>query len=245
MRTEIRNGWLTTPLGRRCLATEQRLVRRTLERMFGEQFLQIGIWGSGDSFLSYARTQRSASLDWREDAAADVRSHSDRLGVANDSVDVVLLPHTLELVPSPHALLREVDRILRADGYLVILSFRPSGPWGLRHLLARQGYPPGHRHLIREGRMRDWLKLLSFDVGARVRYCHTLPFEQIRRFGSLPKESWVGRWLPGLSGGYLVSAQKRVHPVTPIRLPWRQRQLKVVGGLVEPTTRASQRRRAP
>ncbi len=44
------------------------------------------------------------------------------------------------------------------------------------------------------------LELLSFDVGTRVRYCHTLPFEQIRRFGTLPKESWAGRWLPGLGG---------------------------------------------
>ncbi len=211
--------------------------------MFGEQFLQIGIWGGDESFRGYARTQRTASLDWRVDAGADLRSHTDRLSVASDSVDVVLLPHTLELISSPHALLREVDRVLRADGYLVVLSFRPSGTWGLRNLLARQGYPPGHQRLIREGRLRDWLELLSFDIGTRVRYCHTLPFEQIRRFGSLPKESWAGRWLPGLSGGYLLSAQKRVHPLTPIRRPWR-RQLKVVGGLVEPTTRVSARRRA-
>ncbi len=37
--------WLATPLGRRCLANEQRLIRGALERVFGEQFLQIGAWG--------------------------------------------------------------------------------------------------------------------------------------------------------------------------------------------------------
>lgn len=239
---EIPTRWLSTPLGRRCLATEQRLVRRTLERMFGEQCLQIGIWGSTDSFLPYARTQRAASLEWRDGLTASVRSRTDRLAVASDSVDVVLLPHTLELIPSPHALLREVDRVLRADGYLVVLSFQPSGPWGLRHLLSRRGYPPGHQRLIREGRLRDWLELLSFEIGTRERYCHALPLEQIRRFGTLPKERWASRWLPGLGGGYLLSAQKRVHPLTPIRRPWAQRHLKVVGGLVEPTARAPQRR---
>ncbi len=243
-RAATRTGWLTTPLGRRCLATEQRLVRQTLERMFGEQCLQIGLWGHAESFLPYARTQRSALLEWRAELAADVRCDTDRLAVASDSVDVVLLPHTLELIPSPHALLREVDRILRADGHLVVLSFRPSGPWGLRHLLSRRGYPPGHQRLVREGRLRDWLELLSFEIGARVRYCHTLPLERIRKFGTSAQESWAGRWLPGLDGAYLLSAQKRVHPLTPIRRPWRRRHLKVVGGLVEPTTRVAQRRQS-
>ncbi len=219
-------------------------MRRTLERMFGEQCLQIGLWGSAESFLPYARTQRSALVEWRDELTADVRCEPDRLAVVSDSVDVVLLPHTLELIPSPHALLREVDRILRADGHLVVLSFRPSGPWGLRHLLSRRGYPPGHQRLIREGRLRDWLELLSFDVRTRERYCHALPLEQIKRFGTLPQERWAGRWLPGLGGAYLLSAQKRVHPLTPIRKPWRRPHLKVVGGLVEPTTRAAQRRQS-
>ncbi|MDH3508951.1 MAG: hypothetical protein OEQ25_17565, partial [Gammaproteobacteria bacterium] len=43
------NAWFDTPLGRRCLAAEQRLVRRTLETVFGEQLLQIGAWGPADS----------------------------------------------------------------------------------------------------------------------------------------------------------------------------------------------------
>jgi SAM-dependent methyltransferase len=234
--------WLATTLGRRCLATEQRIVRRAMEQMFGEQMLQIGIWGGTDTFLPDARTQRAASLEWRGAVAADLLSHTDRLAVTSDSVDVVLLPHTLELIPSPHALLREVDRVLRANGYLVVLSFRPNGVWGLRHLLSRGGYPPGHQRLIREGRLRGWLELLSFEIGPRQGYCHTLPFERSRKFGMLPEGSEVVPWFPGFSEGYLLCAQKQVHPLTPIRRPWRQRHLKVVGGLVEPTTHVSQRR---
>ncbi|MFL2545900.1 MAG: class I SAM-dependent methyltransferase [Candidatus Rariloculaceae bacterium] len=239
---QLPNDWLSTALGRRCLDNEQRLVQRALEQMFGEQLLQIGSWGGVDSFLPFARTQRAACLDWRGTADVDVLSHTDRLAVASDSVDVVLLPHTLELIPSPHALLREVDRILRADGYIVALSFSPNGAWGLRHLLSRNGYPQLNQRLIREGRLRDWLELLNFEVGSRQRYLNTLPFEKLRRFGTLPEESWLTRWCPGLSGGYLLCAQKRVQPLTPIRRPWQRRHLKVVGGLVEPTTRVSQRR---
>jgi SAM-dependent methyltransferase len=230
--------WLATPLGRRCLANEQRLTRQALERVFGEQCLQIGGWGAHNSFLRFARTQRRALLDWRPGAAADIISNPEQLAVATDSVDVVLLPHTLERTPSPHALLREVDRVLRPDGHLVVLSFAPGGFWGLRHLLSSGGYPEGRERLIREGRLRDWLELLSFDVPAATRYCHTLPIERFSQLRVLPREEWAQRWLPFFSGGYLLRAQKRVQPLTPVRLWRRQPRLRVVGSLVEPTTRA-------
>ena len=232
------DGWLDTPLGRRCLLAEQALVSAALEQVFGEQFLQIGLWGGEDSFARYARAQRTTLVDWRPGIAAQMLSDTHALAVATGSVDAVLLPHTLELVPSPHALLREVDRILRADGRVVVLSFNPNGLWGLRQVLSSRGYPPGHRRPILESRLRDWLKLLSFDVDNRERYCHTLPLETARRFAAFPREDWANRWMPMLGGGYLLSAQKRVHPMTPIRPRWRRRRLNVVGGLVEPTTRS-------
>ena len=240
----LTTGWLTTTLGKYCLATEQRIVKLAMERMFGEQMLQIGIWGGADTFLPDARTQRAAVLEWRGAVAADFVSHTDKLAVASDSVDVVLLPHTLELIPSPHALLREVDRVLLPNGYLVILSFTPNGVWGLRHLLSRYGYPPGHQRLIREGRLRDWLELLSFEIGASRRYCHMLPFERSRRLRGVTEESRGALGLLGLSGGYLFCAQKRVNPLTPIRRSWQHHHLKVAGGLAEPTIRVSQRRQS-
>jgi len=231
--------WLSTPLGRRCLAFEQRLMRSALERIFGEYCLQIGLWGERRSFLRYARTHRSVLLDWRAGAGADIVSDSERLAIASDSIDLVLLPHTLELTESPHSLLREVDRVLRADGHVVAFGFSPSGLWGVRHLLARAGYPPGHQRMIREGRLRDWLELLSFDVRPAAHYLYTLPLERFRRASPVLREEWA-RWLPLLAGGYLLSAQKRVRPLTPLRSVWRRRRLKVVGGLIEPTARTSE-----
>jgi SAM-dependent methyltransferase len=236
-------GWLSTPLGRSCIAAEQRLVRRVLEHVFGEQFLQIGLWGSQNTFLRYTRTQRATLIDWRPGTGAQLRCDPHAIAIATDSVDAVLLPHTLELAPSPHALLREVDRVLRADGHIVVLSFKSSGFWGLRHLLCADGYPPGHQRLILETRLRDWLQLLSFEIDEHKRYCHTLPFEKISRFGSFPKEEWASRWLPALGGGFLLRAQKRIHPMTPLKPKWHSQRLKVVGGLVEPTTRSQYRRR--
>jgi SAM-dependent methyltransferase len=259
-------NWLGTPLGRRCLANEQRLVRRVLDCTFGEQMLQVGTWGPRDAFLRHARTQHVALLAEKmgsepnfDEALSgsettpskfgsdpifsdpDIVSRLDQLAIAADSIDAILLPHTLERTESPHAVLREAARVLRPEGCLIALGFLPTGFWGLKHLVAREGYPPGSLHLIREGRLRDWLELLSFDVDRAQNFLHTLPFERIRRFGTLPRERWARRWLPMLAGAYLICARKRTATLTPIRPLWQRPRLRAVGGLVEPTTRVSRR----
>lgn len=233
--------WLASPVGRRCLEHEQRLVREALDCVFGLHLLQIGNWDAHDTFLRYARTQRQALVSWERTHDADIVSQIDDLAIASDSIDAVLLPHTLELTDSPQALLREANRILRADGHLIVLAFDPASLWGLRGLMRRDGYPPGHKPL-REGRLRDWLELLSFDVAPAQRYCHTLPFERVHRFGTLPRERWARRWLPMLAGAYMLAAQKRVHPLTPIRPAWKRPRLRAVAGLVKPTPRTAQMR---
>jgi len=216
-------------------------VRRVLDRVFGEELLQVGLWGQRDTFLRNARTQRVAIVD-RDAQDADIVSRLDRLAVASDSIDAILLPHTLERTESPHAALREAARVLRPDGCLIALGFSPTGLWGLRHLLAREGYPAGSRHLIRERRLHDWLELLSFDVDRPIAYCHTLPFDNAAGYGMLPRESWAKRWLPMLAGAYLIVARKRVVNLTRVRPAWKARpRLRAVGSVVEPSTRVSRR----
>ena len=235
------SNWLATPLGRRCLSTEQRLVRRILDCVFGDEMLQIGTWGAPDAFLRHARTRRVAILDHSPGGNANLVSRLDRLAVGSDTVDAILLPHTLERTETPHAVLREAARVLRPDGCLIALGFSPTGLWGLRHLLARGGYPDGSRHLIRERRLHDWLELLSFDVDPAIPYCHTLPFEQVRRFARFPRERWAKRWLPMLAGCYLTVARLRAVHLTPIKPAWQRPRLRAVSGLVEPSTRVSRR----
>lgn len=234
--------WFASTIGQRFLHDEQQVVASALDTVFGEHLVQIGVWGAPSLFLAQARTQHKSLIDWRVGADSDLISELNRLAIASDSVDAVLLPHTLERAPSPHALLREANRILRADGHLIVLSFAPNGPWGFRHLLSPSGYPRGQRRMIREGRLRDWLELLSFAVGPAERFCHALPIGRFARFSRIPEEGWAKTWLPFLGGGYCLAAQKRVQPLTPVRNLWRPSRLRVVGGLVEPTTRNSQSR---
>ena len=61
-----------------------------------------------------------------------------------NSLDLVVLPHTLELHADPHATLREVERVLVPEGRVVICGVNPVSLWGLRqrraHLYRRFGF---------------------------------------------------------------------------------------------------------
>jgi SAM-dependent methyltransferase len=237
--------WLRSPLGMRLYSLERKLVGEALAQVFGWQLLQIGLWGDEDGLISEARTQRNSVLAWHGQHTGGsacvsrgpmLRSRTDSLAIASDAVDAVLLPHTLEYEPDPHEILREVGRILSGEGHLVVLGFRPFSSWGLRHLLAGQGFPPGLERMIGEARLRDWLKLLGFEVVDARRDLFTLPWGSVApSSGSFLERSGEYLW-PLFAGGYLLKARKRIYTLTPVRPRWRRRPA-VVGGLIEPTTR--------
>lgn len=168
-------GWLNSLTGRDLLREEVRQVRRALENVFGDQLVQIGGWGDAGLFRRLARTRRAAVVTEMHMPGADFVSLPDSLSIASDCVDAVLLPHTLELASDPHAVLREVDRVLRPDGNLVVLGFNPWGWWGLRHAASRSGFPPGSQRLISDGRLHDWLRLLDFKVYSSTFYYFVPP----------------------------------------------------------------------
>ena len=166
----------------------------------------------------------------REDGISRVSLHGhvavhcdfDALPFASDSLDLVVLPHTLELARDPHLTLSEVERVLVPEGRVVIVGLNPASLWGLRQRMARGGERVGigrHRHLFlpRAGeflgywRLRDWLRLLSFEVEAGRFGCWRPPLVSqtwLDRFAWL--EPLGSRWWPVFGAVYAISAVKRV-----------------------------------
>lgn len=234
--------WLHTPLGRSLQQLEAGVAEQALDGVFGEYCLQLGLWGEPRSFLRFARTQRSACIAAPENIAMPelpaVFAGLHRLPVASDSVDAIILPHTLEFSDRPHAILREVQRVLRSDGHVIVLGFKPGGLWGLRRLVPGAGFPPGIDNLISDRRMGDWLQLLDMRIQLSLRYFFRWPAARRHGFNSPAWERRGRRWWPELAACYMLKAQKRVVTLTPVRKPWLARP-KVVGGLVKPTSRVT------
>lgn len=223
----LQTEWLNTRAGRALLEQECLQAAQALERIFGDQIVQIGTWGLPGQLLAAARTQAAFTLAMEPSEGVDALLAPDRLALLSDSVDAVLLPHTLEFSPLPHAVLREVCRVLRPGGKLIVLGFNPFGWIGLRHQVALAGYPPGSSRHISRQRLSDWLDLLNFTVDF-VSPCYL----------SVPRHG-VLRWLQrtGLfAGAYQLVATKQSIPMTVIR-PRLKRVPAMVGGLVKPTTR--------
>ncbi len=229
--------WFAGPLGAMLLEQERAVVESTLECAFGLHCLQIGGWGGPDTFLSLARTRRTALVTAARVPGAALVSEPCALALQSDSIDVMLLPHTLEFAAEPHEVLREAGRVLTGEGELVVLGFEPLGSWSLRHVFTQGGCPPGIRRMFGAQRLADWLKLLGFEVGAAQRYLYAPPLASLYHGKARAFLERAGRraW-PRISGAYLLHARKRVYTMTPMRLRNRLRTA-VIGGLAEPAAR--------
>ena len=146
----------------------------------------------------------------------------DALPFPNASVDLVVLPHTLELSGDPHQTLREVERVLVPEGRVVIAGLNPASLWGLRqrvgHLRrdlglggARNLFLPSGGEFIGYWRLRDWLRLLGFEVESGRFGCWRPP---LRSEVWLERLAWMDRlgdrWWPVLGAVYFLVAVKRV-----------------------------------
>ena len=145
--------WLDSAQGAALRHTESALLGEALEDCFGWELLQIGAWGTGRELIAKGRTRSQAVLASTPCAGVDVLTRLTQLPIASDSVDCVVLPHTLEFEADPYAVLREVDRVLAGEGKLLVLGFAPFSPWGARALASRSGFPPGLRRVLAERRL--------------------------------------------------------------------------------------------
>lgn len=229
--------WQQGLLGRALIQGEAQLLASTFDDVFGLELLQLGTWGVGRELLAPSRIRRQSVVADSVEAGAcgDLVARLAHLPINSASVDAVLLPHTLELAADPHAVLREADRVLVAEGQLIVLGFRPASLWGLRAAASRAGFPPGLRRILPASRVRDWLALLSYEIVDVRPYLYRLPRAPRGSIESaVPSILYRGWFYPWPAAAYVIKARKRVYTLTPIRPRLRERR-PVFGGLVEPS----------
>lgn len=224
--------FLRSPPGRYVLDWEQQQLDAAVADIFGYHALQLGL-PEIDALRENRMPLRFCASDRLLAAAA--RSGGGRVAVINryeelpfatNSIDLVVMPHILEFAEEPHQVLREVDRVLVPEGQIVLTGFNPVSLWGLRQLMARLGMAP---FLPREGqfislpRIKDWMKLLSFEV-SRGRYGCYSPWARSEKWLARWRfmEKAGDRWWPVLGSVYLVSAIKRVRGMRLVGPAWKR-----------------------
>jgi SAM-dependent methyltransferase len=232
--------WLKTPAGEYLLAWEQRHLDQAVADVFGFHALQLGL-----PELAALRTNRmphrwlaveappsvapiaDESVDAMPPArpgpaAPTLHCNFDALPFDAASLDLVVLPHSLELARDPHLALREVERVLVPEGRVLILGFNPASLWGTRQRFGRMRrrlglgserdlFLPRAGEFIGYRRLRDWLRLLSFEVESGRFGCYIPPVTSAKwlaRFGWMERAG--DRWWPPFGALYYIVAVKRV-----------------------------------
>lgn len=261
MKSEITGlaDWLKTPPGAYLLSWEHAQFDQAVSDIFGYHALQLGLpeldalqanrmphrWlaassASDQPVAPFSRKFAPAASGPNDAPAMPLRraslvTDSAALPFPESSLDLVVLPHALELSSDSHATLREVERVLVPEGRVVISGFNPASLWGLRqqrgHFYQRFGsgklFLPNTGEFIGYWRLRDWLRLLNFEVESGRFGCYrpalTSP-QWLDRFAWM--DSAGGRWWPIFGAVYFLVAVKRVRGVHLLEPGWKTRKAR-------------------
>ncbi len=235
VKTKIMTQWWESPLGQYVLTQEQQSLQALSQHFHG--FFHLQVYGTKNILpqVSHASTQAVMA------AEADLDGRAELLPFKSHSIDKLLLPHVLEFSFDPHQVLREAERVLVADGSIVLCSFNPVSLWGLRRLFSWRSCPPWQGYFFSQRRIKDWLRLLNFEVVATEKLLFNPPIDNK---SWLEKLNMMDRWGKGcwpiFGGATILIATKRTIPLTAIKSRWHYKQFFPSGQFVKkPVTRWS------
>jgi len=225
------DGWYRTDAGQFFAAQVEISVENMLKQIFGYYAIQVGAFSPGRNLLSASRINTNIIAGQGDTL---VCCEFEQLPFATDAVDLVVLPHTLELSSDPHKVLREVDNILVPEGHLIIIGINPWTLWGLWQWGRFRRYYPFYT----TRRIKDWLGLLGFEyLGEQSHLVNMLEIPLPAKFSNKQLIQHLGiKTAHRIAGGYVMMAQKKVTTLTPLRSRWRIKPRLVSTGLAEPTT---------
>ncbi|NCF43360.1 MAG: methyltransferase domain-containing protein [Proteobacteria bacterium] len=171
-----RSSLWASPLGERLVRQEAALLQPLLRRLHGDAVLWIGEQASMPQALGQCMVRHAVHAGRQITAAGSadlprIRTSCSELPFATASLDGVVLHHSLEGSRDPRACIREVERVLKPGGRLIICAFNPFSLTGLRARFMRSRSNPLHGHRpLSPLRLLDWLALLNLCSDERPKF---------------------------------------------------------------------------
>jgi SAM-dependent methyltransferase len=236
----VRSGewqsWLQEPAGQYLLRWEQAQLDTMVSDLFGYHAVELALPGLDALRASRIGVRASAVLSGEaftlgigEGRVALWVEDFEDLPFASDSLDLIVLPHALEFAADPHRVLREVERVLRPEGRVVVSGMNPYSLWGVRQALkpVLGQYLPTEGEFISLPRLRDWFRLLSLDLDKGHFGGFAWPVRSENLFARMgPVESFGDRFWPICGAFYLVSGVKRVRGMRLLGPAWQRGRVR-------------------
>lgn len=168
---------------------------------------------------------RLGALPWPERGSSHTALVEETdLPLDDEAADRILLVHMLEWSEHPHALLREIWRVLAPDGRVVIVVPNRRGLW------ARLDTTPfGYGSPFSRSQMTRLLKDAMFQPESWHYVLHPPPFDWrvLTRWPDFWERLGLLLW-PSFSGVIMVEATKQVYAASPVRELERSMRRRVV-----------------
>jgi SAM-dependent methyltransferase len=237
--------WFGSFPGRSILDAEQKMLPSLLANYYGNQIVLIGTPHQQSLIKSNSIPNRILLSPLfnkhTQQTILNIESDLMELPIASGSVDLVLLPHILEFLDNPRQLFSEACRIVKPEGHIIICGFNPFSMWGLRNRFSKHTKIPWSGNFIQPGTIKKWLGLADFKITRQTKILYRPPVPYEKLFNHLKFLEWLGPKCYAPFGGiYILIAQAKVIPLTPIKLSWKQKisdvRLPAIG-IPRPSTR--------
>ena len=161
-------AWYQTPRGKLLKGLEADYLQKSITVSCQQIILQIGGLGWESDFIDCTLYKNYTVLDAKGlgcDETRKIQARAFCLPLQSDSVDMIILPHLLEFDTHRFQTMREVERVLKPEGLLVVLNFNPWSLWvRYQYLWDKKMADSWGGHFISRSRILDWLRLLNFEV---------------------------------------------------------------------------------
>jgi len=216
-------SWQDLPNGEFILNEINRELSPWWQKFFGYHLLKLGSLSGGLSSENCTIKHQVTLSSFK--MLGDVTADIDDLPLLDQSVDVCILSHALEFALDPHHVVREANRVLIPNGYLIITGFNPFSLASLNKVIPhRRKQTPWNERFFSPMRVKDWLHLMGYEILSDQRFLHSTLATKIND-GGIAKywRQFSTKYLPNLGSVYVIIAKKRVLPLTPIKPKWKLR----------------------
>ena len=202
-------SWKKLPNGEVILSAIEQQLAPWWPKFFGYHLLKIGpLSGYIDTSQCAIKHQLTVS---QHSAQANIIADIDDLPLLEHSVDVCLLSHALEFTLDPHHVVREANRVLIPNGYLVITGYNPFSLVGFNKMMPyRRQKLPWNERFFSPMRVKDWLHLMGFEILADNRCLHSTLASRVG--AGMIAGQWqhfAEKYLPGFGSIYVIVAKKK------------------------------------
>jgi SAM-dependent methyltransferase len=174
MKRDFLFAYYQTPRGKLLKELEVTYLQRSMTVSCQQTVLQIGGLGFENEFIDCSLYQYFSVVDAKNLACQEakrIQAKSYALPIQSNCVDLIIVPHLLEFDAARFQTFRELERVLKPEGILIVLNFNP---WSLsvryQFLLDKKFSNSWNGHFISRSRLFDWLKVLNFEVASKTEF---------------------------------------------------------------------------